>query len=127
MQVEPPPTVLEPMTISNHVEVRLYEAFKIALPHLSDPRNLSLSEGINGMTCHFDRYKRDSSPITKPSNVITMEKYLDLMKSVFMLNLIKSSREYDVKVNQAGNLLWADYLYNLEEVGSIPKGCSSFS
>ena len=45
-----------------------------------------------------------------------MEKYLHLMKSIFLLDKVKASSEYASKVKTARNLLWFAVLQDLEDV-----------
>lgn len=111
------------------IEVRLTDTFRTALPDISDPRELPMQTGIRGIGYHLDQ----SMGIARPGGAVAADsptaRYLHLMKSIFILKVVKASQEYDRKVRRMQSLLWADYLDGLEDVSRVVevRGCTKLN
>ena len=111
------PEIPEPETLSIRpgIPEHLNSEFVKAYP---DAYGLSLKDGSNGMRYHLDRSLGISRPGVPAETVPEIERYLHLMKCVFLLDKVKSSHEYAEKVKGARNLLWFAVLQDLEDVSS---------
>ena len=109
------PETPEPETLSIRpgIAEHLDSEFVKAYP---DGYGLTLKDGSNGMRYHLDRSLGISRPGGTTGAVPAIEKYLHLMKCVFLLEKVKSSHEYAEKVKGARNLLWFAVLQDLEDV-----------
>ena len=98
------------------IQERLDHAFRVALPKLSDPKDLQLKDGVNGMAFHLERSRDITPPVDLEGTDPAIQNYLNLMKALYLLSRIQESKEYASKIEGNGDLLWAGFLGDLEDV-----------
>ena len=91
------------------------------MPNLIDARQLTLGLATHGVSFHIDRSIGVSRPGDPLEDCTPMDKYLHAAKAIYVLRKLKESQEYDVKVRQDRNLLWMNYVQDLEEVSETSQ------
>ena len=109
----------ESLNVPSKIARRLEDTFGTARRSISNSQELSLRDGYNGMRYHLDRsIDGDHFQSTNGTDGTQsrLDRYLHLMKTIFILNKVKSSPEYIDKVRNSRNVLWFCTLEDLEEV-----------
>ena len=108
----PPPTGPVNPDVPEYIKSRLE---RVLDPEYRDPKNFPLRVGVNGFTFHFLECTERVAPFGESQDTADLVSYMNLMKSVFILEKIKQGDEYERKVNRRGDPMWISFMEELEE------------
>ena len=114
-----------PLTIPPRIARRLAKSFNTALEEKFNGSGLSLKDAYNGMSYHSDRSLGTVRPGDTEETIRAPQKYLHLMKSLFLLDKIKTSTEYTSKIRSPRYFAWFVVIDKLEKVSPVRKPRSS--
>ena len=111
----PLPPAAGPITpeVPDYVKFRLDAVLDL---EYRSSRDFPLRVGVNAFTYHFLECTTRVSPDGESPASASLKSYLNLMKSIFILQKIKEGADYERKVNHRGDPMWISYMEELEEV-----------